>query len=117
MKILIVTATDAEFAPLQVPGHDIDRLVTGVGMAATAARCSKALSGGEYGLALNFGVCGTFDSELIPGRVVHVVADRFAELGAEDGDAFLTLNELGLPGDDEFINVRPPANAALDRLT
>jgi futalosine hydrolase len=116
MRILIVAATEAEFAPLQVPGHDIDRLVTGVGMAATAARCAKALAGGVYGLALNFGVCGSFDSDLIPGRVVHVVADRFSELGAEDGDAFLTLDELGLPGEGEIINVRPPANDALARL-
>jgi futalosine hydrolase len=116
LKVLIVSATDAELAPLVASGHDVDRLITGVGMAATAARCAKALAGGEYGLALNFGVCGSFDSELMPGRVVHVVADRFSELGAEDGDAFLTLDELGLPGEGEIINVRPPANDALARL-
>ena len=63
MKILIVAATEAEIAPLAVAGLDVDRLITGVGMVATAAHCAKALAGGAYDLALNFGVCG---SSLIP---------------------------------------------------
>jgi futalosine hydrolase len=116
LKVLIVAATDAELAQLVTSRYDVECLITGVGMAATAARCAKALAGGAYGLALNFGVCGSFDPALPAGRVVHVVADRFSELGAEDGDAFLTLDELGLPGEREIINVRPPANDALARL-
>ena len=117
MKILIVAATGAELAPrLAAHGHDVDRLITGVGMVATAAHCAKALAGGTYGLALNFGVCGSFDPAFPPGRVVHVVADRIAELGAEDGDALLTLKQLGLAGQDEMINTEPPRNAALARV-
>jgi futalosine hydrolase len=72
---------------------------------------------------LNFGLCGSFDRALAPERVVHVVRDRIAELGAEDGDAFLTIQELNLLGRDEFpfvdgllINSRPPANAPLRSL-
>ena len=117
MRILIVAATPAEIAqPFKAPGHRIDLLTTGVGMVATAAHCAKALADGTYGLALNFGVCGSFDPALVPGCVVHVVADRLSELGAEDGDAFLTLDQLGLSGEHEIVNVRPPANAALARL-
>lgn len=117
MKILIVAATEAEIAPiLDARGHDVDRLITGIGMVATAARCAKALAGGTYGLALNFGVCGSFDPALAPGSVVHVVADRLSELGAEDGDAFLTMDQLGLSGECEMVNARPPANVALARL-
>ena len=55
--------------------------------------------------------------------MVHVRADRIAELGAEDGDAFITVQELQLLGDDEFpftrgqlVNPAPPENAALGRL-
>ena len=117
MNILIVAATEAEVAPLlAAPGHDVVRLITGVGMVATAALCAKALARGTYGLALNFGVCGSFDPALPPGCVVHVVADRLAELGAEDGDALLTLEQLGLAGQHEMVNAAPPGNVALARL-
>jgi futalosine hydrolase len=91
-------------------------------MVATAARCSRALAprlrSGQaaYDLALNLGVCGSFDPMLGPGIVVHVVADRIAELGAEDGETFLTLAELGLMGEDEIVNAAPPRSRALDEL-
>ena len=42
--------------------HEIDVLITGVGMVATAAWCSRALTQSGYDLALNFGVCGSFDA-------------------------------------------------------
>ena len=139
MRILVVAATAAEVAPLsaaaditltserlfrgRLAGHDIDLLVTGVGMVVTAAASATALARGNYGLALNLGLCGTFDSAFPLGGVVHVVSDRLSEMGAEDGDAFLPLQELGLFDPDEppftggsIVNHSPPANVALDRL-
>jgi futalosine hydrolase len=133
MRILIVAATSIEVAPVVAslremsergPGltryahaaHDVDVLVTGVGMVATAAWCSHVLAVSRYDVALNFGVCGSFDEALKPGDVVQVVTDRIAELGAEDGEAFLSIDELNLPGEHAFTNVAPPANAALGRL-
>src|SRR5262245_38844113 len=92
-------------------------------MVATAVWCSRTIAQTTYDLGLNLGVCGAFDRTLTAGTVVHVVTDRLAELGAEDRDAFLTIQQLHLLGDDEFpftggelINARPPANAALSRL-
>ena len=61
-------------------------------MVATAAWCSRVLTLAPYDLALNLGVCGSFDPALEPGRVVHVVSDRIAELGAEDGEGFWRSN-------------------------
>jgi futalosine hydrolase len=140
MRLLVVSATDLEIAPLLTqlhraaeggPGkqpytyraHQIDVLITGVGMVATAAWCSRALSTDSYHLALNLGVCGSFDSSFAPGAVVHVTSDRLAELGAEDGARFLTVHELRLVGEDEFpfkggllINSDPPVNDVLGRL-
>jgi futalosine hydrolase len=140
LRILLVAATSEEIAPLvarlsrasdsggrlqhSIHGnHYVDVLTTGVGMVATAAWCCRTLASATYDLALNFGVCGTFDRSLQPGTVVHVVADRLAELGAEDRDAFLTVQQLHLLGDDEFpftrgelVNAHPPANAVLTRL-
>src|SRR5471030_979933 len=118
MRILVVAATDVEIAPLVArlhfisenhsrlrqfyhAGHEVDVLTTGVGMVATAVWCSRAVAQVSYGLALNAGVCGSFDRAFAPGAAVHVVSDRIAELGAEDGGAFLTIQELGLLGENE----------------
>src|SRR5258706_14009369 len=96
--------------------HEVDVLITGVGMVATAAWCSRALTQHAYDFALNIGVCGSFDSFLEPGTVVHVVSDRLSELGAEDGDAFLALDDLQLSGESEFVNLDPPSNPGPEQL-
>jgi futalosine hydrolase len=141
MRILVVAATDVEIAPLVArlhftsengvarikqyshAGHAVDVLTTGVGMVATAAWCSRAFAQTSYGLALNAGVCGSFDRALEPGASVHVVSDRIADLGAEDGGAFLTVQELHLLGENDFpftggqlLNASPPANETLGAL-
>ena len=137
MRVLLVAATEAEVSPLvaglgrasavaprvtryQGSGHDIDILISGVGMVATATWCSRVLSAGRFDVALNLGVCGSFRPEIFPGSVVHVVSDRLVELGAEDGDAFLTIQEMKLLGDDEFpftggrlVNASPPVLGVL----
>jgi futalosine hydrolase len=52
-----------------------------------------------------------------------VVSDRLTELGAEDAEAFLTIEDLGLLGEDEppfragrLVNLAPPSMPALARL-
>ncbi len=140
MRMLVAAATSMEIAPFveklgeasalgprlnsyRRAAHQVDVLVTGVGMVAAAAWCSRVLAQSRYDFALNLGMCGTFDRALEPGQAVHVVSDRIAELGAEAGEAFLTIQELGLLGADEFpftggdlVNPAPPVNAALSAL-
>lgn len=141
MRLLVVAATAMEVGPLVAAlgpplagGAErirtwrratlqIDVLLTGVGMVATAAWCSRALAQSECDVALNVGVCGSFDPAFAPGMVVHVTSDRIAELGAEDGDRFLTIDELNLLDAGggplaraELVNDAPPASAALERL-
>ena len=115
MRVLVVAATEPEIAALR-NRTSLEILVTGVGMVATAARTARTLAQARYDVAFNFGVCGSFDPSLPRGSVVHVVSDRIAELGAEDDDAFLTLDDLGLPGEPAFTNAAPPRLAALDAL-
>jgi futalosine hydrolase len=67
-------------------------------------------------LAFNFGVCGSFDPILVPGTVVHVTEDRLSELGAEDGERFLPIEDLGLAQSSLVINEQPPAIAPLAEL-
>jgi futalosine hydrolase len=120
MKILVVAATAGEIERLAAsPGsgrHHIDFLVTGAGMVPTAVKVSRALARASYSVALNFGVCGAFDRSIEIGSVVHVASDRLPELGAEDGDAFLTLDEIGLAGEQTFANPAPPASRTLAAL-
>jgi futalosine hydrolase len=140
VRVLVVAATRAEVDPFLAglsrvgdsgprstrytgAGHEIDVLVSGVGMVATASWCSRALCTDRFDAALNLGVCGSFNAAVQPGSVVHVVSDRFIELGAEDGDRFLTVHQMNLLGDDEFpftggrlVNASPPALAALTAL-
>lgn len=104
MKILIVTATKSEIAPLMahfnLPERDFtgneefDVLITGVGMTSTAYALGKNLSK-QYSLVLNLGIAGSFDRNIILGTVVNVNEDTFSELGAEDHDNFLSLEDLG----------------------
>ena len=103
--------------------HDVDVLTSGVGMVATAAWCSRTCAAEHYDLALNVGLCGSFNPVVSPGTVVHVTADRFAELGAEDGDEFLSIHQLHLLNEDEFpfeggmvVNPVPPALEPLTQL-
>jgi futalosine hydrolase len=140
VRILVAAATAAEIGPLLPElrregdrgprttryvgrGHDVDVLISGVGMVATATWCAYALSRDHYDLALNLGVCGAFDRTLSLGSVVHVVSDRLSELGAEDGDAFLTIQQMQLLGDDEppftagrLVNQSPPSNPTIASL-
>lgn len=123
MRVLIVAATAGEVEPLVARiGPSSDRhelLLTGVGMVATAARVSRALAKTHFDLALNLGVCGSFDPSLPPGSVVHIVSDRIAELGAEDGDTFLSIEALHLLGPEEraeIVNASPPSSRTLDGL-
>jgi futalosine hydrolase len=142
VRVLVVAATEAEIRPFvsklglasvagprvtryqdRSVGHDIDVLISGVGMVATAAWCSRVLSAERFDVALNLGVCGSFRPEIFPGAVVHVVSERLAELGAEDGDKFLSIQEMKLLGPDEFpftggrlVNASPPVLRTLPSM-
>jgi futalosine hydrolase len=138
--MLIVAATAAEIDPLLAVlmprssvdgrlrsctrgGHDIDVLTTGVGMVATAAWSSRVLGMHDYDVALDLGICGSFDPKIPAAAVVHVISEELPEMGAEADDAFLTLHDLKLLARDDFpfrdgrlTNAEPPPIAALQQL-
>ncbi|MES2590622.1 MAG: futalosine hydrolase [Bacteroidota bacterium] len=120
MKILIVAATRFEIQPLishlgailnsenkyircSYKNLEVDTLVTGIGMAATAYYVGKQLNSG-YNFVINAGICGSFNNNLPVGAVVNVIEDCFSELGAEDGNNFFSLEELNLEGNSKFLN-------------
>ncbi|MGZ4034975.1 MAG: futalosine hydrolase [Bacteroidia bacterium] len=132
MKILIVSATKFEIDPLLkkmeiVHGADsrlfsckykkleIDFLITGVGMVATAYYSGKAIND-SYDAAFNLGICGSFNSNLEIGTVVNIYEDCFSELGAEDGDEFLSLEDLKLDGVTKIKNNYGTISIEIEKL-
>lgn len=107
MHILFVAATEFEIAGLMSDIRNqrsenskntslhVSFLITGVSMVATAFALGKHLANNQYDLAINLGIVGSFDRSIALGEVVEVTEDRFSELGAEDDEAFLTIDELG----------------------
>lgn len=113
MKLLIVAATHAEIDPLltyfdfdgsslKVPNHVVDVLITDVGMVATAFAMGQQLAREQYDLAINLGIAGSFDRDLAMGDVVVVNQDIFADWGAEDDEAFLSIDALGFGESVQF---------------
>jgi len=121
MKILIVAATKFEIQSLidameevdntnvllicKYKKLEIDFLITGVGMVATAYHTGKVLDE-SYDGALNIGICGSYNRNLEIGTVVNIYEDVFSELGAEDGDNFLSLENLKLEGITKISNFK-----------
>ena len=119
MKILIVSATYLEIEPLLLQfnfeqdinqkvksysynNHQIDVLIPGVGMTCTAYWMGKTLATKIYDVAINLGLTGSFDENLSVGQTVHITSDRISELGAEDGESFLSLIDMDLINDEDY---------------
>jgi futalosine hydrolase len=107
MKILIVAATEHELKGLKATLmaneiSSIDFLVTGVGMINTTFELTKVLLQNTYDYVINIGIAGSFDRTINLGEVVWVRKELFSEMGAEDGDEFLSLIQLGLQTHDDF---------------
>ncbi len=111
MQILIVAATLFEIKPLinqlgaseqrphffQVSDskHDIDIVISGIGMVPMAYHLGKIFQSKKYDLAINPGIAGSFSKEIPLAEVVHVVEEVFSEVGAEDGNTFLLPEQIG----------------------
>lgn len=119
MRLLVVSATELESKTIsewckpmksnskwvQTYFHGkiiIDVLVTGAGMVPTTFALGRLLLLYTYDLAINIGLAGSFKKEYLLGSVVNVVEDRFSELGAEDGNKFIPIDKMNLPGYDQF---------------
>ncbi|MEO6168908.1 MAG: futalosine hydrolase [Chitinophagales bacterium] len=113
MKILIVAATRPEIKPLeehllhideqnQLRRHAIELMITGPGSVFTAFHLGKMLPLDNWDLAINLGICGSFNKQFSIGTTVNVIADTFGDFGAEDGEAMLDAFELDLVDADTF---------------
>tara|TARA_B110000971_G_C20038994_1_gene516367 strand:+ start:2947 stop:3612 length:666 start_codon:yes stop_codon:yes gene_type:complete len=119
MKLLLVSATYSEIRILlenakkitsfndqlstySIFDKEFDLLCTGIGMVATSFHMGKTLAAHSYDAIVNVGIAGSFNKKTPLGTVVEVVQDQFPEMGADDGDNFLSLLELGFSESDNF---------------
>ena len=118
MRILVVAATPFEVEELHsvIKTEDLELITTGVGMVATAFALGKHLAGNSYDLAINLGIAGSFDRDIALGEVVEVTNDRFSELGAEDGEDFLSVDQLGFGASTFNSTYQLPANFGLKKV-
>lgn len=130
MNILITVATEGEVKPLltklevsdrefEFNGHNIQILISGVGMVSTIYHLTSILSSDTaFDLILNIGVAGSFTKELELGTVAQVISDQIIELGAEDGLHFIPAIDLGFIDKEEAIlhNNCGIRNEVIDRL-
>ena len=140
IKILIVSATEGEVSKItehlevfssgtkelkhfRYNNAEVDVLITGVGMVGTAYHLGRLLANSFYTVIYNIGVCGCFDRSIELGTVVHVTSDSFPEIGALDGDKFLSVFDMGLMNKDEspfkdgeLFSYHPPQLKTLNKL-
>ncbi len=99
MRILVVSATEFEVEDLRSEVGDrkseVEFLIAGVGMVATAFALGRHLAKHQYDLVINLGIAGSFARNIALGEVVDVIEDQLSELGAEDNEAFLSIETLG----------------------
>jgi futalosine hydrolase len=85
-------------------------------MVATAFQLGNHLSTNNYSFGLNAGIAGSFNREIDLGELVNVTEDKFCELGAEDGDRFMPIDELGF-GESTIKPMQTNANLTLRHVT
>lgn len=126
MKILIVAATQPEILTTikhvldvnknseeELKNIEVSFILTGVGMVNTAFTLGK-LFGHKFDVVINAGVAGSYVNHKI-GTVVNVTTDCFSELGADDGDDFISLLEMGL-GESGVEVADPFKNTLIENL-
>ncbi|QBQ42917.1 futalosine hydrolase [Sphingobacterium psychroaquaticum] len=114
MKVLFVAATQPEITA-SIPlfeAYEIDYLITGVGMLATTYALTKHLQKKEYDLVINVGIGGILDPKATLGTVYQIQNDKIFQFGAEDNDAFISIETLGF-GTSVYPQVLPRKNLTL----
>ena len=137
MEILLISATEAEIAPLKehlatqwktAPGGayskdilNVYMLIGGVGLVSTAYELTRKLLSQKFDLVLQVGIAGSYDRNIQLGDVVFITSETFGDLGAEDHYNFLDVFDLGLADKDAapFVNkvLNTPSHNTLDKIT
>jgi len=115
MKLLIAVATKEEIQPFLESSSSktspaVEILITGVGMVATAYALGKRLSEEAVDVLLNIGIGGAFSENTPLGSLFRISEDRLSELGAENGEYFLSSDDLDLGNSCFYEQINPLAH-------
>ena len=88
MNILLVVATKDEIT-IQ---NNVEVLITGAGIPNTILQLTAHLKNNQYDLIINVGICGSFNKKYKIGDVVEITEDNFTEIGFQDREHFVSLN-------------------------
>jgi futalosine hydrolase len=100
MKVLVVTAVDAEAEAVfrDINTSDVVVVGGGVGPVAAATITAKSLAADDgYTHVVSAGIAGAFPGRAEVGDVVVARSSVAADLGCRTDDGFLTLTDMGLP--------------------
>lgn len=103
-KVLIMTAVAAEQAAVLRElnnNNNIDVVIAGVGPVQAAVSTTKALCKAKYDLVISAGIGGGFSGHAEMGDVVVATRTIAADLGAQTGDGFVFIEQLGF-GSSQF---------------
>ena len=113
-RILLVLATQVEAMPIATKKlpigfptamslterHHVDILVTGAGAVPTAYHLARNLS--TYNLIINLGIAGSYRAEIMPGSLVTLGSDAFADYGIDNNGHFEPINSFDFNNDTPY---------------
>lgn len=100
MRLLVVTAVQAELDAALADAEGVDGLAGGVGPVAAGVSTVRALAAKNYDLVVSAGLAGGFSGRAPIGSIVVADTVRWADLGAATDEGFLDLAGLGQAGGD-----------------
>ena len=77
-------------------------LLTGVGITQATYFITDTLNKFPFDLCIQAGICGAFDRNILIGEILEITAEKNAQSGAEDGEIFTDIFELGLQDQNKF---------------
>lgn len=102
-NILVIAATAKEITPfiqlireLKFNPYNIDILISGIGLTATAYHLTRQLGLKQYDLVIQAGVAGSFDLNIPLGEVVAIKQDTIADQSVVELQRLKTLFDLKL---------------------
>lgn len=118
MRLLLTAATSLEIEPaiqylntnwkqsdendFSKDGNELHVLITGAGILLTTYQLSTYFQQFHSDLAIQAGLAGSFHKDIPLGSVVVVTREIFGDTGAEDGDHFLDIFDIGLWNENAF---------------